>query len=209
VETSVKIAVERLKGALRPEDVLPALRAAIRLTTRAYLARGARRIGETINLKIGTIKEQFRNRIADDQTGAQAVITTLRKGVPLYEYLNSSQAFRGLGRRKNGRGPNGGIKVKVRKGAAMEIHPHAFAAVMKSSHVGIFHRGEKSRAIIGSKRLPIFEEHGPTAVGVFANAPDREYEGSIFDATCADAAVILIKNIDQQTTRFLAKYATQ
>jgi hypothetical protein len=203
MKTSVDIAVSRLKGALRPEDVRPALRAAVKRTVTTYIARGSRQIAKTINLRIGEIKDQFISKVADDEKGAQALVTTKRKGVPLFEYLTSRQAMRA-----SLQWP-GGIKVKVRRGRGMERHEHSFVAVMKSGHVGIFHRGTKSREVAGAKRLPIYEERGPTAVGVFANSPDGEGKGSIFDATCADAADVLIKNIDQQTDRFLAKYAAQ
>jgi hypothetical protein len=199
MNVSVNIAIEKLKGLLRPEDVQPALRAAVRLTSRAYITRGSRQIGETVNLKIATIKRQFKAQFADQQQQAQALVTTSRKGVPLFEYLNSAQAFRASKR------PRGGVRVRVRGTA--EQHPHAFVATMKSGHVGIFHRGDKSKAIIGAKRMPIYEEHGPTAVGVFANAPDTTGQGTIFQASCIDAGDVLAKNIGQQISRFLAKYA--
>lgn len=203
MNVKVQVASDKLKGLLKPEDVNIALRDAVNKTTTTFVARSARAISEVINLNVGDIKKSFRVEKATGKDPLAEVIVDRGLGVPLIEYMSGAQIASGK------KEPAGGIHVRVRKGGAIETHQHSFIATMPSGHVGIFRRGSKSGYVSGSKRLPIIEERGPTPIGVLVNSPDPNTSGTILEATVKDSSEVLIKNIESQVDRFLAKYASE
>lgn len=124
-----------------------AMQAAVSDTMTTGRALIARRIGETINLKIKDIKDQIKITRGSyrDPTGT---ISTKRKPVPLLKYMGNTPIVKrarllshGLrGKRKNLQ-PGRGIRFRVRKNGPYEYAPFAFIEKStKNSFVGVFQR---------------------------------------------------------------------
>lgn len=125
---------------------------AISRTLTTGRARVARRISETVNLKIRDIKQQI---VLKKPSYKRLVgyISMSRQAVPLIKYMSSGQLRRAktlrLKKKKNQRKfrqvrASGGVTVRVRKGGAPEKFPESFVERTDSGHVGIWRRAVKN-----------------------------------------------------------------
>lgn len=189
-----------------------ALQSAISRTLTTGRALIARRVADTVNLKIADIKAQ----VAVTKPSFNRLVGALsmkRKPVPLVKYMSAGQIVRvkklAEKRRKGGekaRFMPSGIAVRVRKNGAVEKFPTSFIANMKSGHVGIFRRrraigpATKNGGVPRVRRLPIDERYGPTVVGVLANAPGNGAQ-TILDEVVNELGAVLQKNVASQVSR--------
>ena len=202
MDIRVKMALDKIKGLLKPEDVQKACNEAVNRTMITFVNRASRAVWETLNTKLGDVKSQFKQRKANAKNGAAAEAYLSRQGIPLIDYMTSKQIFRGAVKR-----PRGGLKVRVRKTRGAETHAHSFVAMMKSGHIGIFHRVSGKMMQSNPKKQAIEEKRGPTVIGVLANASDPETaQDTILNASTGESAEVLAKNLSSQLERFLAKY---
>ncbi len=111
---------------------------------------GAREIASDVGLRVGTVKEQIRlTRATPQQLLATLEISGRR--IPLIEFhARGPYPSRGRGR---------GVTYKI--GETPARLPHAFIAIMRSGHRGVFRR-------VGTKRRPIIELLGPSLPQVFS-----------------------------------------
>lgn len=169
------------------------------------------RVKDTINLPVAEIKRQVTVK-KPSFTRLVGTITMSRKPVPLIRYMSRAQFTRAQTLKSTVKGAQtrfrrtrvaGGISVRVRKGAPMEVYPQAFVGASKrNAYLGIFQRirgtGKGGRV----RRYPIRLMQGPTAVGVLAHAPGKN-AATILDEIQAALGPILQKNVDQQIHRLI------
>jgi len=133
-----------------------AARALNRAATSAR-AEAARRVQDSLNLKVSDIK----NAIDIDTASAREDLSTMKASlivknidVPLYQYGARQKTIR------TSRGKRYGVTVNVKGSRTVEAD--AFIAQMPSGHIGIFVRS-------GNPRLPIHELYSTTVLEVFKN----------------------------------------
>lgn len=136
-----------------------AMQAAISRTMVTGVARSARRISDTVNLRIADLKKQVSVK-KPSFSNLQGTLSMKRAPVPLIKYLSAAQVQRVQQvRLKKGKNRHSvltasahiaeagfrttrgtGITVRVRKGGAVEKFPESFVQRMGSGHQGIYRR---------------------------------------------------------------------
>jgi hypothetical protein len=117
----------------------------------------ARSVSAELRLPVGTVKKAIRVRAArtDNPTATVYAVATR---IPLIDF--------GARGRYPSRGKGRGVTART----ARRNYPHAFIAVMKSGHKGVFERSGKKQSRAGmprqSPQLPIYELFGPSIAHV-------------------------------------------
>jgi len=167
-----------------PRGVTRAVGAAVRRTTTTVRTRIVRAVAKDLGIagnklyKKGATTTPIRQRFirADNQVSASTIVIT-GKRIPLREF-HPTQRRAGVSYRIGQRGRT--------------VAPHTFIARMRSGYEGVFKR-------VGRSRLPIFQPMGPSVPHVAENRPE------IVALIDHEAAELLQKNLDEQTTRILAQ----
>jgi hypothetical protein len=139
-------AFERMQ-AFAPQAIVRALNRSIASAKTAMV----REVAVDTGLKSGDVRERIWVREARaDQLVAE--LHASAKPIPLIDYgATGPEPSRGKGR---------GVTARLRGGAGR--YPHAFLARMQSGHRGVF-----TRLPGNTRRLPIYELHGPSIARVF------------------------------------------
>ena len=202
MDIRVKMALDKIKGLLKPEDVQKACNEAVNRTMITFVNRASRAVWETLNMKLRDVKSQFKQRKSSVKNGAAAETYLSRQGIPLMGYMTTAQILAGY-KHKGSKG----ISVRARTSGEIEKHPHWFVATMSSGHTNVFERTGTFGRRGNPKHEKIKQKFGPTVIGVLANAEDTEGGGgTILDAAEGESAEVLANNLASQLDRFLAKY---
>ncbi len=132
---------------------------ALNRTATSVRAVMARDIAGDIGLRVGTVRDELKVRLAAGGEQLTAAVSVSGARIPLSKFTTDGALKRYLPSR--GRGT---VRVKGK------TYPGAFVAQMRSSHVGVFRRtGASTRKSPGAwgKNLPIVELKGPSLPHVF------------------------------------------
>lgn len=140
-----------LIGARTPHALSRAMNRAV-VTTRTVMARD---IADDTNLGVRTVTKELKVTKASPDS-LRARISVSGSKIPL-------DAWKPTASRRNG------VRAKLPP-PGKGRYPHAFIATMKSGHRGVFQRATLGK---GSKRLPIYQLHGPALPAVFAKLSPR------------------------------------
>lgn len=140
-----------------------AIRNALNKTLTGAVALTAKRIGETVTLKSGMIKDNItKDKAKNYRLGAMMQIKS--PPMPLAAFTTNPTAAN-FQIRKTGNG----VSVKVwKKGPSVRFR-HAFFARMPNGYIGLYERRDK-------KRLPIDEMRGPFLASIYEKTPGLSYE---------------------------------
>jgi hypothetical protein len=147
LQTDAAVAALRALGAKAPK----AIARGINRTIATGKTSASRLVASDLRIRVSKAKDAIDTRLARPER-LTAQLTASAKRLPLIEFGGRGPyPSRGRGR---------GVSVKLPGGQAR--FPHAFIAVMRSGHRGIYERRK------GAGRLPIVEKRGPSIAHVVA-----------------------------------------
>lgn len=161
-----------------------AIRTALNRTLTGAVTLTAKRIGETVTLKSGMIKDNIvATKATNNQLGAKMRMKSRR--MPLAAFSTNPTAANMFTR-----DTGNGVSVKVWKNRPTVRFRHAFFAKLSNGYIGLFERR-------GRNRLPIDELKGPFLASVYEKTPGL---GNEVEQTSADR---LLRELASQTDYLL------
>lgn len=161
-----------------------AIRTALNRTLTGAVTLTAKRIGETVTLKAGLIKDNIVTvKATNSQLGARMRMKSRR--MPLAAFSTNPTAANMFTQNTGN-----GVSVKVFKNRPTVRFRHAFFAQLSNGYIGLFERR-------GRNRLPIDELKGPFLASVYENTPGLGHE---VEQTSADR---LLRELSSQTDYLL------